>query len=89
MNGLGRILLVEDDELLGSGIVDTLSRVGYAVEWLRDGTLALPALTRSEFEGVILDLGLPGMDGLEVLRRARAGGNKTPVLVLSARDAPG
>jgi len=84
-----RILLAEDDELLGSGIVDTLSRAGHAVEWLRDGALALAALATGEFEGVILDLGLPGMDGLEVLRRARAGGNKTPVLVLSARDAPG
>ena len=83
-----RILLVEDDELLGTGIVDTLSRAGHAVEWLRNGVLALAALARAEFEAVILDLGLPGMDGIEVLRRARAGGNKTPVLVLSARDAP-
>ena len=84
-----RILLVEDDELLGSGIVDTLSRSGHVVEWLKTGPLGLAALAHGEFEAVILDLGLPGMDGLEVLRRARAGGNKTPVLVLSAREAPG
>ena len=84
-----RILLVEDDELLGSGIVDTLSRAGHVVEWLKGGPLGLAALQGSEFEAVILDLGLPGMDGLDVLRRARAAGNKTPVLVLSARDAPG
>jgi two-component system response regulator QseB len=82
-----RILLVEDDELLGAGIQDTLSRAGYAVEWVRDGALALSALEHGAFDAVILDLGLPGMDGLEVLRRARGGGSVTPVLVLSARDA--
>jgi two-component system response regulator QseB len=82
-----RILLVEDDELLGAGIQDTLSRAGYAVEWVRDGALALSALEHGAFEAVILDLGLPGMDGLEVLRRARGAGSVTPVLVLSARDA--
>ena len=82
-----RILLVEDDELLGAGIQDTLSRAGYAVEWVRDGALALSALEHGAFDAVILDLGLPGMDGLEVLRRARVGGSVTPVLVLSARDA--
>lgn len=84
-----RILLVEDDELLGSGIVDTLSRAGHMVEWLENGPLGLAALQGSEFEAVILDLGLPGLDGLDVLRRARASGSKTPVLILSARDAPG
>jgi two-component system response regulator QseB len=82
-----RILLVEDDELLGAGIQDTLSRAGYAVEWVRDGALALSALEHGAFDAVILDLGLPGMDGLEVLRRARGAGSVTPVLVLSARDA--
>ncbi len=82
-----RILLVEDDEPLGAGIQDTLSRAGYAVEWVREGALALSALEHAAFEAVILDLGLPGMDGLEVLRRARGAGSVTPVLVLSARDA--
>ena len=83
-----RILLVEDDELLGVGINDTLTRARHAVEWVRSGTQALAALQDSEFDLVVLDLGLPGMDGLEVLRRSRAGGSLTPVLVLSARDAP-
>jgi two-component system response regulator QseB len=83
-----RILLVEDDELLGAGIRDTLSRAGYAVEWVRDGALALGALQQAAFDAVILDLGLPGMDGLQVLRRARSGGSITPVLVLSARESP-
>lgn len=84
-----RILLVEDDELLGAGIQDTLTRARYAVEWVRSGTLALAALEQGGLDAVILDLGLPGLDGLEVLRRARAAGATTPVLVLSARDAPG
>jgi two-component system response regulator QseB len=81
-----RILLVEDDELLGAGIEDTLSRAGYAVEWVRNGALALSALAQGGLDAVILDLGLPLMDGLEVLRRARGAGSTTPVLVLSARD---
>jgi len=84
-----RLLLVEDDELLGAGIHDTLTRAAHGVEWVRNGELALAALEHGNFEVVILDLGLPAMDGLEVLRRTRAAGNKTPVLVLSARDAPG
>jgi two-component system response regulator QseB len=82
-----RILLVEDDELLGAGIQDTLSRAGYAVEWLRAGEMALSALGHGVFDAVILDLGLPGMDGLDVLRRLRDSGDLTPVLILSARDA--
>lgn len=83
-----RILLAEDDELLGAGIDDALGRAGHTVEWLRNGAQALAALGHDEFDVVVLDLGLPGMDGVDVLRRARAAGNKTPVLVLSARDAP-
>jgi two-component system response regulator QseB len=81
-----RLLLVEDDELLGAGIEDTLSRARYAVEWVRSGALALAALEHGGFDLIVLDLGLPGMDGLEVLKRARAAGSVTPVLILSARD---
>lgn len=84
-----RLLLAEDDELLGAGIQDTLTRAAHGVEWVRDGALAVSAVAHGNFEVVILDLGLPGMDGLEVLQRMRAAGDKTPVLVLSARDAPG
>lgn len=84
-----RILLVEDDELLGAGIQDTLIRAAHGVDWVRNGAIALAALDQGSFEVVILDLGLPAIDGLEVLRRARADGDKTPVLVLSARDTPG
>jgi two-component system response regulator QseB len=81
-----RILLVEDDELLGSGVRDALERARYAAEWVTDGRQALAALRAGAFDLVILDLSLPGMDGLEVLRNLRAGGGATPVLVLTARD---
>jgi len=82
-----RILLVEDDELLGAGVRDALERSRIAVEWVADGRQGLAALRAGAFDLVILDLGLPGMDGLEVLRNLRAGGGATPVLVLTARDA--
>ncbi|MDX1375574.1 MAG: response regulator transcription factor [Burkholderiales bacterium] len=82
-----RILLVEDDELLGAGVQDALRRAHYSMEWLRDGRAAVAALDSSAFDLVILDLGLPGLDGLEVLHRLREGGGTTPVLVLTARGA--
>jgi len=81
-----RILLVEDDELIGAGVRDALERARYAVEWVRDGRQALAALRSGSFDLVILDLGLPGLDGLDVLRGHRADGAATPVLVLTARD---
>jgi DNA-binding response OmpR family regulator len=83
-----RILLVEDDELLGSGLDDALTRLHYAHEWVRDGRSALRATQSSQFDLIILDLGLPQLDGMDVLQRLRSGGNATPVLILSARDAP-
>ena len=81
-----RILLVEDDELLGAGVRDALERARHGLEWVRDGRQALAALRAGAFDLVLLDLGLPGMDGLEVLGSLRAGGGATPVLVLTARD---
>jgi len=81
-----RILLVEDDGLLGAGVRDALERARYGVEWVLDGRQALAALRAGAFDLVILDLGLPGIGGLEVLRSVRAGGGATPVLVLTARD---
>ncbi len=81
-----RILLVEDDELLGSAIHDALTRAAYAVEWVRDGRAAHAALQGGGFDLVVLDLGLPRLDGIELLRRIRAEGDPTPVLVVSARD---
>jgi len=82
-----RILLVEDDRALGEGIRTALKPEGYTVDWLQDGASALHALSHESFELAILDLGLPRMDGLEVLKRLRASTNPIPVLVLTARDA--
>lgn len=82
-----RLLLVEDDEDLGEGVRVALKPEGYTVDWLRDGASALEALRREAFDLAILDLGLPKLDGLEVLRRLRAGSSPVPVLVLTARDS--
>jgi two-component system OmpR family response regulator/two-component system response regulator QseB len=82
-----RILVVEDDPLLGDGIKAGLAQAGFAADWVRDGIAADLALRTASHAAVVLDLGLPRMEGLEVLRRMRAAGNKTPVLVLTARDA--
>ncbi len=83
------LLLVEDDRALGEGIRTALKPEGYTVDWLQDGASALHALSHESFELAVLDLGLPRLDGLEVLKRLRAAGNPVPVLVLTARDATG
>ena len=80
-----RLLLVEDDPALGEGIRVALKPEGYTVDWLQDGRSALHALTHETFDLAVLDLGLPDMDGLEVLRRLREEGVKTPVMMLTAR----
>jgi two-component system response regulator QseB len=82
-----RILLVEDDELLGDGIQGGLKLGGYAVDWVRDGEAADAALKTHTYAACILDLGLPRRDGLSVLQRLRAAGNFTPVIILTARDS--
>ncbi|MCY1210607.1 Transcriptional regulatory protein QseB [compost metagenome] len=82
-----RLLLVEDDNALGSGVRAGLRRDGYTIDWLTDGASALHALQTEEFDLAILDLGLPRLDGLQVLQQLRAGGSILPVLVLTARDA--
>ena len=82
-----RLLLVEDDPALGEGIRVALKPEGYTVDWLQDGRSALHALTHETFDLAVLDLGLPDMDGLEVLRRLRERQQSVPVLVLTARDA--
>ena len=83
-----RILLVEDDESLGEGICTALRRAAYAVDWLRDGASALAAIRDEQFDLVVLDLGLPRMDGIEVIRAVRRTGSAVPILVLSARERP-
>ncbi len=81
-----RILLVEDDLMIGEAVSVALKDAAYAVDWVRDGEAALGVLDNREHQAVLLDLGLPGRDGLAVLKRVRQGGNPVPVLVITARD---
>ena len=83
-----RILLVEDDPLLGQGLCTALRRGAFAVDWVHDGTAGLFAIRDDSFDLVVLDLGLPRMDGIDVIRQIRASGNPVPILVLSARERP-
>ena len=82
-----RILLVEDDRMIGESIRTALRQDGSAVDWVRDGRSAESTLASEEFDLVLLDLGLPQRDGLEVLRAMRSRRDQTPVIVLTARDA--
>ena len=84
-----RILLVEDDLQLGDGLMVGLRQAGFAVDWVRDGHAADLALSTETFDLVVLDLGLPRLSGMEVLKRARDRGRTAPVLILTARDATG
>jgi DNA-binding response OmpR family regulator len=82
-----RILLVEDDRMIGAGLRAALRQAGFAVDWVTDGRAADTSLATEAFDVVLLDLGLPQRDGLDVLRQLRARGDETPVIVLTARDA--
>nr|WP_269823150.1 response regulator [Variovorax sp. IB41] len=82
-------MLVEDDEMIGKSLVRGLERSGWAVDWVRDGLLAQSAMADGDYSCVLLDLGLPKADGLEVLRRARGLKDDTPILILTARDGLG
>lgn len=81
-----RLLLVEDDKLLGQSMVTSLSRHGYTVDWVEKGSGVTTALKTESFTAVILDLSLPDIDGLEVLRNVRKSGFTLPVIILTARD---
>jgi two-component system, OmpR family, response regulator QseB len=82
-----RLLLVEDDAMIGAAARDGLQRIGFVVDWVRDGRAASAAIATDVADLVVLDLGLPHKDGLQVLAEMRAAGNTTPVLILTARDA--
>ena len=84
-----RILLVEDDQLLGEGIKAALDKEGYQTDWLTDGLHANQAIQTESFDLVILDLTLPSMDGIDVLKEARMLKVDTPVIILTARDTYG
>lgn len=82
-----RILLVEDDRMIGEATSVALRDAAYAVDWVQDGETALRVLDNQEHQAVLLDLGLPKRDGLEVLRQLRASGKRLPVIIVTARDA--
>jgi len=85
-----RLLLVEDDTMIGEVVLDLLRAEHYAVDWVKDGEMADTALRQSQsYDLVILDLGLPRLDGLDVLRAMRSRKDRTPVLIATARDAVG
>ena len=82
-----RLLLVEDDAMIGETVLNILRTEHYAVDWVRDGAMADQALRTAEYDLVLLDLGLPKRDGLEVLRALRSRRSSVPVLVATARDS--
>lgn len=82
-----RLLLVEDDTMIGEAVLDLLRAEHYAVDWVKDGEMAETALHTQAYDLLLLDLGLPRRDGLEVLRSLRARKDRTPVLITTARDA--
>jgi DNA-binding response OmpR family regulator len=81
-----RVLLVEDDRMIGQAVQTALRQDGYAVDWVRDAESADTALTTAGFDLVLLDLGLPGRDGVDLLRTMRSRHDATPVLIVTARD---
>ena len=82
-----RILLVEDDKLIGDGIKAGLTKLGFSLDWFTDGETGRAALYSAPYDAVLLDLTLPGIDGLQILREWREQGRSEPVLILTARDA--
>jgi two-component system OmpR family response regulator len=81
-----RVLLVEDDTMIGEAIQGALKDASYAADWVKDGQTALTTLGCQHYDLVLLDLGLPGKDGLEVLTSIRAKDNPVPLLIITARD---
>ncbi len=82
-----RVLLVEDDPMIGNVLQQELRDASYAADWVCDGYAALSSMAALDYSLILLDLGLPKMDGMEVLRAIRLAQNDVPILVLTARDA--
>jgi two-component system OmpR family response regulator len=81
-----RVLLVEDDRMIGAAVVEALKDAAYATDWVQDGEVAMEAIRGETYEIALLDLGLPLVDGLDVLKKIRAS-SRIPVIILTARDA--
>jgi len=81
-----RVLLVEDDAMIGAAVQAALKDAAYATDWIRNGQAALATLAAQHYDFVLLDLGLPGKDGLEVLRTIRARDEAVPLMIVTARD---
>ena len=81
-----RILVIEDDATLGRALQEFLTNQGYVVDWVDDGLQGIDALDRYQYDLSVLDLGLPSIDGLQILAALRQKGDNTPVLILTARD---
>ena len=81
-----RLLLAEDDDMLGSSMQKALKLAGFQVDWVKEGAAVLTAASAASYDALLLDLGLPGLDGLQVLQSLRQRGNPLPVLIVSARQ---
>ncbi len=81
-----RVLLIEDDRMIGAAVEQALRDAAYAIDWVRDGRAGSEAASHENYDMVLLDLGLPRRDGLDVLRHIRAQPRKTPVIIVTARD---
>ncbi|MGA9396113.1 MAG: response regulator transcription factor [Azonexus sp.] len=82
-----RLLVVEDDSMIGTGIRTGLRQEGYTVDWVRDGDAAELATATNDYDAILLDLGLPGKTGLELLAQWRRKQNTLPILIITARDS--
>ncbi|MEH0834537.1 response regulator [Pectobacterium cacticida] len=82
-----RVLLIEDDRLIGDGLKAGLSKLGFNIDWFTEGKAGAAALEAASYDAVVLDLSLPGLDGMDILRQWRQAGHDEPVLILTARDA--
>jgi two-component system response regulator QseB len=82
-----RLLLIEDDPMIGRAVQRGLAQAGFTIDWVTDGHGGRSAVANDVYDGVILDLGLPRVDGLSLLRQLRANRYNVPVLIISARDA--
>jgi two-component system OmpR family response regulator len=82
-----RVLVIEDDSIVG-GVIDlALRSMGYAVDWAKDGESAAPLIDKQQHQALLLDLGLPGRDGMEILASLRQDGNTVPVIIITGRTS--